>query len=570
VLFLAQLIEPPLQPGPIRLPAPARESPQLLKETEQPSVIIPPQAVDPQDTKTKPKREQKKGKQIEEFSISIRGATPFSNEQLKSILRSCARESLDESLDSCAKELTNELITNGYINSRVQVKNNPSRHLVVTLGTINKIQITSNDDSLQKRVEQQLAPLVGSVLHLPSLERILIDIRDDGAGEIQGNIGRVEKDSSKAVLKLHVHSPPSTPLQGEFELSNSGNSGSGEWRANTTLLQNNLIQKGDTALFFLELNSDGQLELGSGLVTATYSWPIHENWTLISSLGYSKKRFVEFRKPTHNFSFRTFQGLLQLETQLIQEEAFAWSASAGISANRTDSFESGGRPSIPLIAGGSDFLENDGDWDPWTRTGYVQIGTKLSGVIGRSWWRTNFSILQGLAAITPDRHLANLNTLGIDIGEARAFNGLADFTWPVSTKITLNLRAAGQIALNPLPGSMGFVVGSDAGVRGLPGQVIGGDSGWLGTGELAMTLWQKDDQSLSLIPFIGIGGVRTEVNDVLFKDTIGATGLFVRYRNGQWNAEAGWVDSFASEDSPGIWNNWILGNGLYTKLQYRF
>ena len=261
---------------------------------------------------------------------------------------------------------------------------------------------------------------------------------------------------------------------------------------------------------------------------------------------------------------------MQLETQLIQEEAFAWSASAGISANRTDSFESGGRPSIPLIAGGSDFLENDGDWDPWTRTGFLQIGTKLSGVIGRSWWRTNFSILQGLAAITPDRHLANLNTLGIDIGEARAFNGLADFTWPVSTKITLNLRAAGQIALNPLPGSMGFVVGSDAGVRGLPGQVIGGDSGWLGTGELAMTLWQKDDQSLSLIPFIGIGGVRTEVNDVLFKDTIGATGLFVRYRNGQWNAEAGWVDSFASEDSPGIWNNWILGNGLYTKLQYRF
>ena len=38
----------------------------------------------------------------------------------------------------------------------------------------------------------------------------------------------------------------------------------------------------------------------------------------------------------------------------------------------------------------------------------------------------------------------------------------------------------------------------------------------------------------------------------------------------QWNAEAGWVDSFASDDSPGIWNNWILGSGLYTKLQYQF
>lgn len=572
MLFLAQLVEPPLQPGPIRLPKQAPQERQLPKASDPPSLLIQQQEISPESTEDAPQSAPTDStKPGTAQSIPIQGATPFTTEELTTILRACAKDSLSKSLDACAKALTTRLVQDGYVNSRAQVVNLPSPgRLVVTLGTIYELQISSNDAHLKKRVEEQLAPLLGSVLHLPSLEESLISIRRDGVSQIQGNIGRLGTDSSKAVLTLHVTAPLRTPLQGEFELSNSGSSGSGEWRANTTLLQNNLIREGDTALLFLELNSDGELEVGTGVVTATYSWPIAPNWDLIGSLGYSHKRFVEFQKPTRDFSFRTFQGLLQLETKLQHQDRFSWSASAGISANRTDSFESGGRPSIPLVAGGSDFLEPDGSWDPWTRTGYLRIGTKLSGVIGQSFWSTNVAMMQGLALITPNNHLANLETLGVEIGRARAINGWADLSWPMSTNTTLNLRAAGQVAFNPLPGSMGFVIGNDSGLRGLPGQVLGGDSGWLGIGELVWSFWEKDDQSLSLLPFIGIGGVRTDVNHVLFEDTIGSTGLIMRYRNGQWNAEAGWVDSFASDDSPGIWNNWILGSGLYTKLQYQF
>ena len=47
-------------------------------------------------------------------------------------------------------------------------------------------------------------------------------------------------------------------------------------------------------------------------------------------------------------------------------------------------------------------------------------------------------------------------------------------------------------------------------------------------------------------------------------------GLIGRYQNGRWEAELGWVDTFNSNDNPGLWNDWILGNGVYTKLRYSF
>ena len=77
-------------------------------------------------------------------------------------------------------------------------------------------------------------------------------------------------------------------------------------------------------------------------------------------------------------------------------------------------------------------------------------------------------------------------------------------------------------------------------------------------------------QRFDIIPFIGAGGVRTNIDDVLFSDTLGAGGLIGRFRSGRWILELGWVDSFDTDDSPGIWNNWVLGNGLYSQVRYSF
>jgi len=56
-----------------------------------------------------------------------------------------------------------------------------------------------------------------------------------------------------------------------------------------------------------------------------------------------------------------------------------------------------------------------------------------------------------------------------------------------------------------------------------------------------------------------------------FSDTVGAAGVLVRWLQGpNWSAELGWVRSFQTNDNPGPWTDWLLGKGLYAKLQYRF
>ena len=91
--------------------------------------------------------------------------------------------------------------------------------------------------------------------------------------------------------------------------------------------------------------------------------------------------------------------------------------------------------------------------------------------------------------------------------------------------LQLNLRASGQLAFNELTSDMGFALGSDVGLRGLPGTLISGDNGWLSTGELNWTFWQNSNQALQLVPFIGMGGIQTTRDSVTLDDTIGTGGL---------------------------------------------
>ena len=73
------------------------------------------------------------------------------------------------------------------------------------------------------------------------------------------------------------------------------------------------------------------------------------------------------------------------------------------------------------------------------------------------------------------------------------------------------------------------------------------------------------------MPFFGVGGVKTTRASVSFEDTIGAGGVLVRWLHGQhWSVELGWVDQFHAGNNDGIWNNWLLGNGAYGKVRYRF
>ena len=164
--------------------------------------------------------------------------------------------------------------------------------------------------------------------------------------------------------------------------------------------------------------------------------------------------------------------------------------------------------------------------------------------------------MQGIAGFSSPEELHDLAYYGIKPGESRALGGIASLGWRLDPKLQLNLRAAGQVAFNELTSDMGFTLGSDVGIRGLPGSLVSGDTGWLSTAELNWTFWQRRNNALQLVPFFGVGGVKTTRASVSFEDTIGAGGVLVRWLHGQhWSVELGWVDQFHAGNNDGIWNN---------------
>ena len=557
MFLLAQLVAPPLQPGPVRLP----ETAPLERPSQEQIFGADGDGAAPAET---PAPSDSTGPESPSTSWRppVQGKHPYDPKQLESILQDCGRPNVAATLKRCAALLTARLIQDGYVNSRVYTLTDPSPGaLDVVLGRIAELRVTSSDEELKARVEQQLQPLIGTVLHLPTMEQALVKVRRGGVGDIKGNMGRLGSDPTQAAVSLSVESAGPTPLRGDFSFGNNGNVGSGEWSGVGTLLQNDFLTWGDSALWFLQLDSDGDPELGNKVISATYTWPISDQTSITGSLGYSRSRFVEFQAPSRNFSFRTLQSLLQLQTSLLETDRFNWSGSAALSASRSDSYDSGRH--IGLVAGGGD--------DGWSRSGYLKLSTNLSGLLGNSsFWSANLYAMQGIAGITHDEHLHNHDLNGIEPGRARAIGSLIDVSWPIRSDIGLNLRAGGQLAFNPLPGSMGFSLGSNTGLRGLPGTVISGDNGWLGTAEVVITPWRKDLQAIHLIPFVGYGGYESTRFNTTFGDDIGSTGLIARYINAGWQLELGWVTTFLDQDNPGLWNDWVLGHGLHTKVRYSF
>ena len=559
MLLLAQLVAPPIQPGPVRLPATTAPQERRIQPTDQP--ILDP-GLAPTKDEPEPPISDGPPTLIPSWRPTVIGDNPYSQEDIDTILKSCGKATPAETLNACAAALTARFIKDGYVNTRVYTLSEPTPGaLEVVMGVIAELQVESSNTELKSKVEDQLAPLLGSVLHIPTLEKALVQVRRGGVGEISGNMGRLGSDPTKAVVTLGVEAAPPTPLRGDFSIGNNGSPGNGEWRSNAVLLQQDLFKRADTALLFIELKNDGQLELGSTLLSATYTYPLSDTWNLTGSMGYSHGNFVEFKGDLHKLNFRTFQGLIQVDTVFYQGEGLSWTGAAGISASRTASFE--GNSSAPfLVAGGGE--------DGRTRSGNLKISTTVSGITGRTAWNANGYLLQGFPGITSDKHLHNLDLLGIDVGEARALGGLANLTLLATPNVSLSLRGGGQVAFSSLPSSMGFSLGSDVGLIGLPGSIASGDSGWLAVGELIWTVWEKDKQQLQLLPYIGKGGVHTELAGVSFEDQVGSGGLIARYTQDRWQVELGWVNTFETKDNPGTWNDWWLGHGVHTKLRYAF
>ncbi|QNI74825.1 ShlB/FhaC/HecB family hemolysin secretion/activation protein [Synechococcus sp. NOUM97013] len=566
LLLLAQLASPPIQPGPARLPAERapNQQPRLPSQTDSettPSITLPSdEPLTPAAEDSSPAGHDTPGSSR---TVNIVGDLPYSNGDLSELLERCSKANDQASrLQQCAEALTGLLQKDGYVNSRVYVEAEPAPgQLNVVMGQLVELRIESENAGLEQRVRQRLSPLLNRTLNLPDLQQQLLLLKQRSVvGTVAGSLGKLGSDPTQAVLNLVV-TPAKQPWRGDLSMSNDGNAGSGEWRSVAVLQKPTLLTNGDVFQFYGELSADGTPELGTTLGSLSYTYPISESWTLTGSFGASRRKLVEAKGAANDLSFRQFQGLAQLQWTFAESSNQTWYASAGLSINRNNSYLDG--DSVPLIIGGGP----DGD----LTTGYLRLGLGHGGNHGNLGWNAQIYGLQGIAGLSSQTQLEDFSFFGIHPGESRALGGVASLGWTMQPNLQLNLRASGQVAFNELTSDMGFGLGSDVGLRGLPGTLISGDNGWLSTGELNWTFWQNSKNALQLVPFMGIGGIQTTRDSVTMDDTIGTGGLLLRWLRGQhWSVEVGWVDQFNANDNVGIWNDWLIGSGAYGKVRYRF
>ncbi|KZR86066.1 hypothetical protein MITS9509_03426 [Synechococcus sp. MIT S9509] len=565
LLLLAQLVSPPLQPGPARVPDPAPVQ-QLEPESPQTKPDVDDRQLAPNnDSFTEPgvSPSEPASEDNGDISVEIKGTTPYSTSELRKLLRRCqADKSAQTRLKRCAETLSGQLQQDGYVNSRVFIDEEPApAHLTVVMGRLVELHVNSDDQQLQQKVRKRLASLLNQTLHLPSLQQQLQRLKQQSVvGSVSGSLGKLGSDPTQAVLTLTV-TAASHPWRGDLSVRNDGNAGSGEWRALTVLQKPKALIDEDFLQIYGELNADGDPELGASLGSISYTLPLGESVNITGSFGASRRNLVEARGPAHGLSFRQYQGLAQLQWNLKDSDRQLWFAQAGLSANRSDSYLDG--RSVPLIIGGGP--------DGQLNTGYLRLAIGHAGSNDNLGWSGQMYWLQGLSGFSSAEQLKDLAYFGINPDQSRALGGITSLGWRLAPNLQLNWRAAGQVAFNELTNDMGFSLGSDVGLRGLPGTLISGDTGWLSSAELNWSFWQNQNNTLQLVPFFGMGGIQTNRDSLSFNDTIGTGGVLLRWLHGRhWSISLGWTDQFNDDNNIGLWNDWLLGSGVYGKLRYRF
>lgn len=464
-------------------------------------------------------------------------------------------------LQACAAALSSRLYADGYTNTRVYTRQDPPAGLLeVVEGRIAEVRVEGPDGRLNRRLRNLLLPLQGTVLRLPELEaRVARLERLSGVGGIQASLNRLGSDPTRAVLVITVDSGR-RPLQGDLSLRNDGSPGSGQFRGLATLLQGDLVTSGDTLLLYGEANTDSQPDLGYSLASISYALPLGDRLQISGAFGASRRNLIEFNSPGPDLSFRQLQVLGQADYNLGETLNSRWFGFAGLSVNRTDGYL--GARAFPLLLGSGA--------DGWLRTGFLRFGLAAEGQGERISWSGSAYGLQGVAGLSTAEQLKNLGFYGIEPGRSRALGLQLSGVWRPARRWQLTLQAAAQQALNPLTGAMGIGLGSDNGLRGLPGQVISGDSGLLGETELSWSAWQHGQAEIQLVPFLGAGRVSSNLPEGVSSGDVGAGGVLVRWLQGQhWLLELGWVSQFGGS-SANLLQGWLLNNGLYSRISYRF
>jgi hemolysin activation/secretion protein len=558
-ILLAQLIVPPTQSGPIRLPQRGKTKDELVDDIDNLKTLI---EIRETEKSNKNNKENNKNKYK---TYAIQGLSIYNPGLIRSLLNKCKitqGEKTHEGAVFCLNLIQNKLKREGYITTKVILEENMG-HIIFQAkeGKIDKVIVKGGEPNLNRNIKDKTKIIEGKILHLPTLQRNLRLLKTvAGVERVDAKLSIVKDKLESAQLEILI-TEGEEPWRGNISLSNSGNNGSGELSLSSNFLKKNAIVNGD--LFFISGETDGTPEpqLGGINGSLSYTLPISDRIYFTASGGYNKKRLIELSSPANNIRNIQIQGSGQLEW--IIKEDLTQRHSLFVNLTKSNSNLYSGVKKLP-----TDFIQ---DIVREPMSGYLRSGINSSIINNQTSWNGSLYLLNGIAAMTPKVQRKELQKISIDPGKAIAVGGLLTANWAISQDLTLKVISGGQLAFNNLTPIMEFALGSDIGLRGLPGQLTSGDSGWLTTVETPFKLWKHEKLSLQLVPFIGKGSVYRTVAKKDIKDNVGTAGIFIRWMEGRrWTIELGWVDSFETNDNPGAWSQWSLADGLYAQAIYRF
>jgi len=232
--LLAQLVAPPIQTGPVRLPGP--EAGEQRPDRRRPAPVLELQPGEGPSPAPTPGPAPDRAPTEERNLPEVRGTSRYSPDQLASIFQSClAIADPGERLKACAASLTARLVADGFVNSRVYTVATPAPgYLDVVLGRIVEVRVNAKDAWLKRRITRLLRPLQGEVLNLGELERQLRLLQRQGAvRKLRTNLSRLGSDPTQAVLTVNAELG-AQPIQGDLSLRNDGSNGTGDGRAVAT------------------------------------------------------------------------------------------------------------------------------------------------------------------------------------------------------------------------------------------------------------------------------------------------------------------------------------------------
>ena len=560
--LVAQMVAPNTQPGPLRLPAkkpqtttvPNDERDQL--ELDQGLEISEPNQKNQKGdaTRSNPDPDQ---------PIRIKGELPYDARKLREILGSCTSEVDPRTrLTQCAAALTAKLVADGYINSRVFVTSTAKgAQLELIEGRIAEISVSGASQRLNDAVYNKLEHLKSEALNIFTLDQKLATIRQERLIQrLQARLKRLGSQISETALIVDLE-PRQFPWRGFVQASNDGSGGTGEMRAVGVVSKENIVKDNDTLLLFSEISGNTDPDFGSFLGSISYRYPIASALDLTLAGGFSQRRLID--SPSNNtlISYRMKQGSIQMDWNVYQSPTKVWSVFGSFSGDQSRLYIDG----HPISKKTSlDSIQRK------PRSAFARFGVSGLGAGAKHRWMTTLYAIQGIAASVPERQRELRLRDGVDVGKALALGGQAGLEWDLSDTLMFKANVAGQFAVQPLMPSMGFVVGADQGLVGLPSQWISGDSGWLGVAELPWTFAEGRQGTFQLVPYLGGGGVQTELSQIEESNSVISYGLFVRYQNKEqnFNLDFGVVDNTTTR--PHNSSSVLLNQGLYISTSYQF